>query len=284
MHFLKRIIHFYRQQRIIAKTKSIFGTSIQEIIGKKIESSEYVPSKTDLALIILNRNNSSVIFKCVDQLLLHNTYGYQIIVVDNDSSDGSFQKLQAEYSNNITLLKNSKNGCSSGRNLGARNTKAKLLLFLDSDQWPISDNWLDHFLHIHESEKEIGAIGWAAGFITESDMTGPTVDHYPERGLPDGYLYRTNIDYLGSGGLLVSHALFDDLKGFDEAYDPYSFEDTDFSRKILASGKKIAYSKHLKIKHQAHSTTGTNQLAQSYLAQLQKNAAQFRRKWQSDFI
>ena len=55
-------------------------------------------------------------------------------MVDNDSSDGSYERLVAEYGDKIKVIKNTKSGCACGRNFGIRHAKGDLLYFIDSDQ------------------------------------------------------------------------------------------------------------------------------------------------------
>ena len=277
--FTKKISHKIRVWLMLHKHTSKFGNSIQEIKGEinlKLEQKK-IPK---ISIIILNHNNKVVIQKCIKSLIKYNLYKYEIIVIDNKSTDESVTFLKKKYCSKIKIFLNSINGCSSGRNLGAQKSSGEYLLFLDSDQGPTSKNWLDNYINIARSFPKISALGWTGGFVTENDMTGPTLDCYQEKGLPSNYIFRTNIDYLGSGGLFISKTFFNKIEGFDINYDPYSFEDTDISRKILKHGGIIAYTNRLSIYHDSHSTTKSNDNNQEYLKQLKKNAIYFKKKWQ----
>ena len=109
-------------------------------------------ARPTIDVIVLCYDNEDVIGKCVDSLVRHRgDAGYRIVVVDNGSRDGSLDLLRARESRGeIRLLRNVRNGCSSGRNLGVRETTGEVVVFLDSDQWAERDGWLDPALSILE--------------------------------------------------------------------------------------------------------------------------------------
>lgn len=280
--FLKKIHHSILF-RLMVRKKSHFGNDPNKIEGilRPIESDKVNPSFRDkkIAVIVLNRNNMAIIRDCIDRLIKFNAYNYQIIVIDNQSTDGSFEMLKKEYIDTITLIKHNKNGCSTGRNLGVSVTDADYLFFFDSDQGPLRYGWLDRFLYILNKYKDVGAVGYAGGYFTQNDMTGPTFEHYPDNNLPNKYLFRTNIDYLCTSGLLVRRTVFDTVKGFDPEYDPHCFEDADLSRKIVSSGYKIAYCKDLPVYHEAHTTTQASGNNKEYYKLFAEKAKYFKNKW-----
>lgn len=279
--FLRKIHHQLLVFLMLQKKRSLFNNQIKKFIGaEKALLETELKSFPKIAVIILNHNNQAIISRCLDSLIEFNDYGYQIIVVDNQSTDESVRLIKEKYANKIKLILNFKNGAASGRNLGAKETKeADYLLFIDSDQGPMKHRWLDTYLKIMLQYKEIGMLGNGGGFFTETDLTGPTFEYYHNAALPKKYSHRTNIDYLVTGGAMIRTAVFQDLTGFDEAYDPHIFEDADLSRKVLGAGYQIAYCKDLPIYHLAHSTTKSNQNNEDYSRQYAKNAQYFRQKW-----
>ena len=236
-------------------------------------------ARPSLSIIILNRNNMKVIFRCVESLLAFSgAYNPEIIVVDNDSTDGSYEKLIETYGDKIKVIKNDRNGCSCGRNLGVRHATGEMLLFLDSDQWVIGDHYLDAALDLLQENSHVGAVGWAAGWFNPDDVAGPIADYLPNRGITSPLLLsRTDIAYLGSGGLLMTKSLFEKIEGFDEFYDPTCFEDTDLSLKIRHAGYELAYCPYTAIMHLPHQTTHSGNAAHEKL--MQRNGTYFMDKW-----
>lgn len=243
------------------------------------QSGIYHRKPVSMSVIVLNYNNSNVIRRCVDTLLAHNgRYGYEVIVVDNGSTDGSYELLEKEYSDRVLLLKNTKNGCSSGRNLGVRNAQGEYLCFLDSDQWVVSDHWLDSALDILETDTKIGAVGWAAGWFTPGKAAGPIVDYMYNRAIDSADIwYRTDIAYLGTGGLVMERRLFELTGGFDEFYDPTCFEDTDLSLEIRDAGYELAYCPYIGVMHLPHQTTQSGSRQHERL--MKRNGEYFQAKW-----
>ena len=232
-----------------------------------------------VSIIVLNRNNMDVIFRCVNSLLAYQEhYHYEVIVVDNDSSDGSYERLRQEYGDRIVLLRNSRNGCSSGRNLGVENATGEYIFFLDSDQWVVSERWLDNALDILSADSGIGAVGWGAGWFMPNQVNGPITDYYPNRGLINPRrMYRDDIAYLATDGLLMRKDLFVHIEGFDEFYDPTCFEDTDIALKIRDAGYELAYTPYSGIMHLPHQTTKSGSAAHTAL--MKRNGDYFQKKW-----
>ena len=118
-----------------------------------------------ISFVILNHNNRDCIGKCIDSVI---KYGedieYEIIVIDNLSTDGSYEWLQSVYGNSIRLVKNTKNGCSSGRNIGIRYALGNLICFLDSDQVATNRNWLQQAETLLKENPHFGAVGWTGGW------------------------------------------------------------------------------------------------------------------------
>ena len=231
-----------------------------------------------ISIVILNHNNKNCIAECINSIIRHSSsYNIEIIVVDNASSDGSFELLSKQFKDKIKLIKNKKNGCSSGRNLGVKNASGDYILFLDSDQFVNHDAWITPYLSLLDN-KTLGAIGWAAGWIKKNNLGfSPVVDDYPYRFMPANAIARTDIDYLGSGGMLLRKEIFDEVGGFDTDFDPTCYEDADFSFAIKNAGYKLAYSPYLGVIHTPHQTTQNGEFSHDSL--LEKHRKRFVEKW-----
>ena len=231
-----------------------------------------------VSIVVLNYNNKKVIFNCVDTLLkFNNRYNYQIVVVDNMSSDGSYEMLKENYSDKITLVRNTKNGCSSGRNLGVENSKGKYILFLDSDEWILNKYWLDVYLELISNNEDIGAIGWGAGWFNNKGFSYKVVDAFEHFYMPPDSIARKDIGYLATCGFIMEKDLFYKVGEFDLHYDPTCYEDTDLSLKVRHSGKEIYYSKYLGVGHLPHQTTKSGTSAHDKL--IREKGEYFIDKW-----
>jgi len=231
-----------------------------------------------LSVVVLNYNNKGIIDKCVDSLLGWNTrYGYEIVVVDNQSTDGSYEQLTEKYGSRITLVRNRKNGCSSGRNLGVKVSKGEYILFLDSDQWATDAHWLDSYLYICDTAENFGAVAWNGGWFDRYAAGYMIADNYAYRSMPPSALYRSDLGYLATCGFLMSKALFAKIDGFDEYYDPTCYEDTDLTLKIRHAGRECYYSPCLGVMHLPHQTTKAG--SEAHMKRITEKQRYFAEKW-----
>jgi GT2 family glycosyltransferase len=213
-----------------------------------------------ITVVVLCYDNRDVIEACVDSLLRNRGDArYEVVVVDNGSRDGSLELLGARAARgDIRLVRNTRNGCSSGRNLGMRSTASEVVVFLDSDQRALFPGWLEPALAILAAHREVGAVGWSGGWFRAGRGRGTVVDDLPDRGagaLGSGG-FRTDVAYLATSGLVVPRAVLARTRGFDERLDPTCFEDTDLAFQIKDAGFALAYCPAIGVDHRPHATTG----------------------------
>ena len=87
----------------------------------------------DISIIIVNYNTLHVLRPCLDSII-EQTIGidYEIIVVDNGSTDGSIEALSAD--SRITLISTGENlGFGRANNKGLEQAKGEYIFFLNSD-------------------------------------------------------------------------------------------------------------------------------------------------------
>ena len=246
----------------------------------KIKNDDIKKFKNNISVVVLNYNNDGIIQRCIDSLIKYNErYNYEIIVVDNESTDGSYENIVKKYKNNkeVKIFKNRVNGCSSGRNLGVSKSKKDYIMFLDSDEYVLHKYWLDTFLSIID-KKNVGAVSWSGGWFNDEGITHIVLERLPYNYLEPNIIATSNIGYLSTCGLLMTRELFNEIKGFDENYDPTCFEDTDLSLKIRNKKKILYYSRYLGVFHTPHQTT-KQEGNKEYSIQLNKNRKYFMDKW-----
>lgn len=250
-------LEFDKEKRNTFISNNDWYSRCSELIDNLSKSKKCNPEfYNNISIIILNYNNKNVIENCINSIVKFNDrYSAEIIVVDNQSTDGSYEMLQEKYKDQIKLYQNTKNGCSSGRNLGVSQATKDYIMFLDSDQWILHKYWLETYIEILSIDKNIGGLGWAAGWFNKEGYSYHVVDNFPYKYMPPIGLYRSDIGYLGTGGLILKRELFNNLDGFDINYDPTCYEDTDLSLKIRNSGKELAYTTYLGVGHLPHQTT-----------------------------
>lgn len=241
-----------------------------------------------ISVVVLIHNNRRIIERCVQTILDHaGAWLEEIVVVDNQSSDGGAELVEDVFGGNVKvkLVRNGENGCSSGRNLGVKNSSGKYIAFFDSDQWLTSPTCFPEAISILNMDEGVGAIGWNAGWFdgARDDLGGPISDYLPHRGMNAEAFrrgFRDDVGFLGTSCMFMTRELFEKIEGFDTFYDPTCFEDTDICFQIKRAGYSVAFRDLAGVRHQPHQTTGASEGSERYKRLFNRNAAYFREKWQ----
>jgi GT2 family glycosyltransferase len=116
----------------------------------------------DLSIIIVNYGTYQLTKDTVISLL--NTIvdiNYEIIIVDNDSPDDSFNRLDDDFKDidNIMLIQNDNNdGFAKANNIGIRNSTGEYVLLLNSDVI-VKEHTINQSLNYIKENKNIGCLG-----------------------------------------------------------------------------------------------------------------------------
>ncbi len=96
------------------------------------------------SIIILNYNGGDDLFECIESI--HQTIDckYEIILIDNNSTDKSHINCKNKFPQ-IKLIQNNKNIGMAARNIGIKNSKSKYIVFLDSDT-VVEKEWLKNLI------------------------------------------------------------------------------------------------------------------------------------------
>jgi len=104
--------------------------------------------KPMISVIILNYNAGDLILNCINSVVQTKYENYEIILVDNISTDNSHKKCKEKFKQ-IQLIENSKNyGYCEGNNIGIRKANGEFIVILNPDTI-VEPNWLDEFLIAH---------------------------------------------------------------------------------------------------------------------------------------
>ncbi len=109
-------------------------------------------------IIIPMYNVEQYIGKCIDSLLSQSMKDFELIVVDDGSSDKSADIVNgyAEKDSRVLLLKKENGGQSTARNFGFRHSKGEYVIFIDSDDFITCDDYLQTlFDKIKETDADV---------------------------------------------------------------------------------------------------------------------------------
>ena len=177
----------------------------------------------------------------------------EIIVVDNNSEDGSCNMVKALFPN-VKLIENKKNfGFSKGNNIGVSQAKGDYICILNPDTVVAEDTFFK-FLKFVENKEKLGIAGCklingAGEFLPESKRNIPYINAAFKKLLgnsKDYYANHLNENETGKANVLVGAFMFmkrdvyNEVGGFDEDYFMYG-EDIDLSYKVLKAGYNNYY-------------------------------------------
>lgn len=107
------------------------------ITQKRRKNLQEIKSIPKISVIIPTYNRSKYVVKAIDSVLNQSFKDYEIIVIDDGSTDNTRKTLEA-YSNKIRYIYQENSGASAARNKGIRVANGKWLAFLDSDdEWRV---------------------------------------------------------------------------------------------------------------------------------------------------
>jgi GT2 family glycosyltransferase len=109
-----------------------------------------------ISIGILNHNGLIYLKKTISSALEQRYSNFEIVVVDNGSTDKSIEYLESLKNKNIKIVKNGENyGYSKGKNICVEKCKGKYILLIDEDIEILGKNCLDNFIKFYKENKGI---------------------------------------------------------------------------------------------------------------------------------
>ncbi len=241
-----------------------------------------------VSIIIPVFNNLPLTQKCLNSIF-QNTHdqNYEIIVVDNASTDGTKEFLKELKRPNIKVVfQNNNTGFGEACHAGAEVASGKYLLFLNNDT-EVQPRWLESLVQFAESMPDCGAVGTKliypdgrlqeAGGIIFSDGNGWNYGRGMSSSDPRFNFVR-EVDYCSGAALMVRKDLWKEIGGFDHRYAPAYYEDTDLCFEIRKRGFKVYYHPQSVVIHHEGKTAGVH-LQSGYKKYQIVNRQKFVEKW-----
>ena len=218
----------------------------------KIDHPTCADDKPIVSVVIVNNNGKEFLEQCLHSVL-HSYYtNFEVILVDNASTDGSVEKAEKMLENNCLIRIRNKNnvGPAVARNMGVKAAKGKLIAFLDNDT-KVDAFWLSNAVHVLESDHSIGAaqlklllMGDPYRFDYGGDYLSPygfLVQRVDEGAIDDGRFDElVEIFSVKEAGMIIRRDLFEELGGFDEDYFMY-VEGMDLCWRVWLMGYKVLF-------------------------------------------
>ena len=238
------------------------------------------------SIIILTHNNLEYTQQCLESIFAKTRYPqYEIIIVDNDSTDGTRNYLEdtSIAKENIHILLNDENvGFARGNNQGAEASKGEYLVFLNNDT-VVTNGWLTRLV-AHLQEPSIGMIGpvtnsasneakisVAYGHLQDLD---PFADEFTQSHRGETFEIRALAFYC----VVIRRDVFRQVGLLDERFGLGMFEDDDYAMRVRDCGYKVICAEDVFIHHWGGASF--LQLDQvEYWLLFKENRRKFEEKW-----
>ncbi len=205
-----------------------------------------------ISIIVPTYNRCQETIACLNSILRSDYANYEIIVVNNGSTDKTQQLLKEKFQDNlkIKLISIPKNlGAGGGRNLGAQNARGEYLLFIDSDN-VIDYQMISHLITFFSKQKDCGMAGPLMLYKKNPDLIWlyyADINMYTSQAFYKGTGEKNLKQYekIIKGGhlpncFMVKKKDFKQLNGFDEKYF-IMYEEAELAEKIKKYLKKNIY-------------------------------------------
>lgn len=224
----------------------------------------------DVSFIIVNYNTKKLTGKAIESIYnFAKNLRFEIILIDNNSQDGSVQYLKKTFPK-VKIIENNENlGFGKANNQGIKEAKGEFIYLFNSDAYLIDDS-TENLIKKAKEIKELGAI--APLILNEDRSIQQSGGFFPTiekifwwmtflDDLPFGlmlspyhidhdrfYQKERELDWITGAAMVIPKAVYNKVGGFDENIFMYG-EDIDLSFKIKKSNLKIIFSPISRLVH-----------------------------------
>jgi N-acetylglucosaminyl-diphospho-decaprenol L-rhamnosyltransferase len=212
-----------------------------------------------LSIVIVSYNTAELLQNCLRSIAQHTKIPHEVIVVDNNSTDGSAALVEEEFPA-VTIFRNETNlGFSKASNLGAHSSHGDHILFLNPDM-EVKPGTIDVLVSWLETHDQAGIVGPRLVFpdgqfqLSAGSLPGlwqEWKDHRLYRRMRTGdrkfhesvasrFREVQPVGWVTGACLLIRRSLFDALGGFDEKLFMY-FEDKDLCKRAASMGAEVVF-------------------------------------------
>lgn len=199
----------------------------------------------DVSVVIVNYNTRELLINTISSIVQYTrAVSYEIIVVDNDSEDGSLDRVKELFPEVITVQSNENIGFGRANNLGAQYASGEYLFLLNSDTLLVSDAISELYKYAVE-HKTIGAVG---ARLLKADGVTPNLSwgYFPTPLSELRYIWSKltrrsyglahgdepfRVDFICGADLMIERSYYNELGGFDGNIFLY-YEETDLQKRM----------------------------------------------------
>ena len=231
-------------------------------------SNNKMQENVKVSVVVTTRNRAQDLAKCLDSLLTQDFDDYEIIVVDDASTDDTPNILEkyCRKSDKIRVIRNaSRKGAAHSRNLGIISARGNIIAFTDDD-CICPTNWLSRLYQAFSIDRSVGGVGGPYCLFIEKKgckLLLKYFKYYSKITYPIGGRKLENGSFIGTwdvpvgttGNVAYKREVFEKVGLFDDInFYPVSGEDADLKKRVIEAGYKLVYLPDLKVWHKVRPT------------------------------
>lgn len=225
-----------------------------------------------LSIVIPSWNTREHLARCIESVVAHTVSSFEIIVVDNGSTDGSIAMFEAWVASlarpemaRIVLLGENR-GFAAACNAGAAVASGLNLLFLNSDTI-VTPSWDAALVAALREHPELGALGPMSNFVSGAqrdpearyETSIELAEYARERAHKFGRSTRETQRLVGFC-IFIPRPVWDAVGGFDEQFFPGNYDDDDWCIRAIDAGYRLAIVPGSFVHHHGHATFLANRI------------------------
>jgi GT2 family glycosyltransferase len=226
----------------------LYSLQLQSFLAADSTLSLPHSDRPEVSVILVLYNRAELTFACLRSLTENHTERMEIILVDNASQDQTL--LLLDRLRGARVIRNLENrNFLLAVNQAAKEARGEHLLLLNNDAQLLPGS-LQSALRAIRSATDIGAVGGRlilldgtlqeAGSILWRD--GSCLGYgRGDNPFAPMYMFRRDVDYCSGAFLLTPRRIWEDLGGFDEAFKPAYYEETDYCARLWQRGLRVVY-------------------------------------------
>ena len=254
-----------------------------------------------VSIIVLTYNQLNYTKQCLNSIVSQTTIPYELIVVDNASSDETdyclieFKRqiarkkrnqLPTNYCTNVEIILNGDNkGFAAGNNVGIAQSQGEYVLLLNNDV-VVTQNWLEQLLLVAEQDDTIGILGPVTNYISGWQLVNQV--NYDTNSLEGLDRFANEWRATNQGSIinswrvvgfcmLIKRSVINKIGGLDTRYGLGNFEDDDFCIRAAIAGFNTVIVNSCFVHH--FGSKSFRALGDKYGKLLETNWDIFKEKW-----
>ncbi|MDR2571248.1 MAG: glycosyltransferase [Oscillospiraceae bacterium] len=255
-----------------------------EQICSDIKSSPELSRRTSIVVVFFNNLDYNKI--CIDSIRQYTEpSSYEIIAVDNASSDGTTQWLR-EQKDLIAVFNEENLGFTAGCNSGIIKADPQNDLLILNNDVAVSHNWLENLKTCLYSSDNIGAVSPASSNTSNHQSLTVTYENMEQFYEFSGKYNFSNPERweerlrLVMVCYLIKNKAWQTVGVLDELYSPGNYEDDDYSHRLRCAGYRLMLCTDTYIHHFGSMSFGKDPEAHRKLIYVNRN--KFENKWGFD--